>query len=147
MKNSFKILCGLILVILFLNSCEEDPFNLFNDDPRDRITGTWVVDEDSEIFKKKDLNRIYTVTITKDAQDSAVVLVKNFYEFGENEEIKMVMDGRNLDIPDQTVDGFRVEVGSGTISLDFETITLYYYVAFTGDRDVVRADYSRPENR
>lgn len=143
MKNKFLYLIGFLLSIFLLNSCEEDPFDLFSDDPRDGLTGEWIVDEDSEIFKKKDMNRIYSVTIRKDPSDSMGLLVNGFYEL--NAEVKLIMDSRNITIPDQTISGFTVEDGSGTISFDFKSITLYYYVTFTGDRDVVRADYTRPE--
>lgn len=140
-KNLFLV--SFVIVISLLNSCEEDPFDLFSDDPRDGLTGEWIVNEDSEIFKKKDMNRIYNVTIRKDPSDSTGLLVNGFYELSG--EVKLIMDNRNITIPDQTISGFKVEDGSGTISFDFKTITLYYYVTFTGDRDVVRADYTRPE--
>jgi hypothetical protein len=131
--------------IFILNSCEEDPLNLFSDDPRDGITGEWVVDEDSELFKKKALNRFYNVNITKHPADTSAIYVDGFYEI--NDRVKIIMNNRNLNIPDQVVDGFSIEDGYGSISFDFETITLYYDVAFTGERDIVRADYTRPENR
>lgn len=142
MRNRILFIISFLVGILLLNACEEDPFDLFSDDPRDGLTGEWVVDEDSEIFKKKDLNRIYTVSITKDPSDSTALLVNGFYELSG--KVKMIMNNRSISIPDQTINGFTVEDGSGTISFDFESITLYYYVSFTGDRDVVRADYTRP---
>lgn len=143
MKARILFIISFLAGILILNSCEEDPFDLFEDDPRDGLTGEWVVDEDSEIFKKKDMNRIYNVNIRKDPSDSTALLVNGFYELSGS--VKMIMNDRNITIPVQTIDGFTVEDGSGTISFDFESITLYYYVSFTGDRDVVRADYTRPE--
>lgn len=137
------MIISVISLVFSLNSCEEDPFNIFSDDPREGLLGEWKVDEDSEIFRKKDINRFYNVNITKDPSDSTAILVNGFYELSG--KVKIIMNDRNLAIPDQTIDGFTVEDGSGTISFDFESITLYYYVSFTGDRDVVRADYTRPQ--
>jgi hypothetical protein len=143
MKIRFLFIISFLMGVMLLNSCEEDPFDLFSDDPRDGLTGEWIVDEDSEIFKKKDMNRIYSVRISKDPSDSTAILVDGFYELSG--KVKMIMENRNISIPDQTLNGFTIEDGSGNISFDFESMTLYYYVSFTGDRDVVRADYTRPE--
>lgn len=145
MKTKFFLITGILIITIITHSCEEDPFDLFSDDLRDVITGEWVVDEDSEIFRKKDMNRFYNVNITKDPTDSTLIYVDGFYEL--NGKVRIIMNGRNLDIPDQVIDGFSVEDGYGSVSIDFESITLYYDVAFTGDRDIVRADYTRPENR
>lgn len=114
-----------------------------NSDVRDRITGKWVVDEDSEIFKKKSAERFYNVTITKDLFDSTAFYIDGFYEL--DGRVKVIMNSLNLDIPDQTISDYIIQDGSGSIAADFKSITLYYYVDLgIGERDVVRADYSRP---
>ena len=131
-----------MLSIVTVYSCELDTLDLFDDDPRDGITGEWKVDEDSEIFGKKSMERFYNVLITKDATDSTAVWVDGFYELSG--DVKMILNERNIEIPDQTIDGFTIEDGSGSVSDDFESIILYYYVDIgTGERDVVRADYAR----
>ena len=127
--------------IVFLGGCEEDLFDVFGD-PRDRITGEWRVEEDSEIFKKKDTNRFYSVNITKDPNDSTVIYIDGFYELSG--KVKVNMNGYTLSIPDQTIEGFTIQDGSGSIAFNYKSMTLYYYVSFTGERDVVRADYTRP---
>ncbi len=124
-----------------MNACEEDPLAIFSDDPRDGLTGSWEVNEDSEIFKKG-TSGFYTVSVTKDNSDTAMIWVNNFYELGE--KVSATLDGRTLDIPEQTVKGFTIK-GYGTVSFDFESISWAYTVILdTGDKDNVTAKYSRP---
>lgn len=142
MKNKVLSLSVILMMLFLVNSCELE--SLF-DDPRDNITGDWRVEEDSEIFKKKDMNRIYNVSVSKDTGDSTAFYIEGFYEL--NGKVKVIMDDLNLSIPDQTVDGFSIQQGSGSLSTDYSEMTFYYYVSFAGDRDVVSAIYRRPESR
>lgn len=139
MKNKAIFFLVLLGFALSFNSCEED---LFLDDPRDNLTGEWMVNEDSEEFKKKDVNRIYNVSISKDLFDSTSFYIEGFYEL--DGRVQVVMDDLNLTIPEQTIDGFTIQDGYGAITSDYSGMTFYYYVTFTGTRDQVRADYSRP---
>ncbi len=141
MRNKAVFFLFLLGTLFMLISCEED---LFFDDPRDNLVGEWLVDEDSEEFKKKDMNRIYNVTISKDLFDSTAFYVDGFYEI--DGRVKVIMENLNLTIPEQTIDGFRIHDGYGAISSDYSEMTFYYYVSFTGIRDEVRADYIRVEN-
>lgn len=141
LKMRDKICFLLVLSLLALNSCELTDL-LLDEDPRDAITGEWKVDEDSQIFGKKSAERFYNVSISKDATDSTAVHVSGFYEL--NGKVRMHLNFNNISIPDQAVDGFTIENGSGSIASDKKSITLYYYVDFgTGEKDIVRADYSR----
>ncbi len=142
MKIRFLKNIVISFIVLTLTSCEED---LFFDDPRERLTGEWTVEEDSEIFRKKNANRYYSVFITKDLVDSTAFYIEGFYELSG--KVKIEMDGMDLSIPEQTIDGFTIEDGSGEVSADYSSLTLYYYVSFAGDKDVVRADYFRSEDR
>lgn len=140
MNSKFKLF--IVLGIFTLYSCEMDSLDLFGEDIRDGITGEWKVDEDSELFSKKGLDRFYNVNISKDIADSTAVLVDGFYEFSG--KVRLVLNELNILIPDQEIEGSIVEDGSGSISSDFKSITLYYYVDLgIGERDVVRADYFR----
>jgi len=139
-----------VLSIIFLHflgmlsSCEEDSFGLFSDDPRDDITGKWFVVEDSEIFKKSS-HGFYSVNITKHPSDTVALYISNFYELGAGTRLKVTIDGRNLDIPEQTIQGFTID-GYGLIAIDRESIEWSYRVDHnTGDVDNVTATYSREE--
>ena len=140
MRNKEVFSLFLLGTLFMLISCEED---LFFDDPRDNIVGEWLVDEDSEEFKKKDMNRMYNVSISKDLFDSTAFYIDGFYEL--DGRVKVIMENLNLIIPEQTIDGFRIHDGYGAISSDYSEMTFYYYVSFTGIRDEVRADYSRAD--
>ncbi|MCF8380256.1 MAG: hypothetical protein K9H49_11800 [Bacteroidales bacterium] len=136
-----RIVLIISVSFLLLNSCELTDL-LLDEDPRDAITGSWKVEEDSELFKKNVAVRYYDVYITKDVSDSSLVWVDGFYELSG--KVKMKLNGNNIEIPNQVVDGYSVEDGSGSIASDSKSIILYYYVDIgTGDKDVVRADYSR----
>ena len=132
----------IMLSILTLYSCELDTIDIFSVELRDAISGEWRVDEDSEIFGKKSTERFYNVIITKDATDTTAVWVDGFYELSG--KVKMILNDTNIEIPDQIIDGFKIELGSGSISDDIRSITLYYYIDLgTGEKDIVRADYTR----
>ena len=134
----FLLMLGFALSVI---SCEED---LLFDDPRDNLTGEWMVNEDSEEFKKKDMNRIYNVNISKDLFDSTVFYIDGFYEI--DRRVKVIMEDLNLIIPEQTINGFTIQDGYGAVTSDYSEMTFYYYVSFTGIRDEVRADYTRSAN-
>lgn len=113
-------------------------------DIRDEITGEWTVDEDSELFDKKSTESIYTININKDNSDSTVVWATGLYQLSGR--VKLVLDDVNIDIPDQNIGGYAIENGSGSISSNFKSITLYYYVDLgTGEKDIVRDDLTRIE--
>ncbi len=139
MKNKKMIFFCVFAMILM--SCEED---FFVDDPRSNLTGSWLVNEDSEEFRKKKMNRIYEVNITKDLFDSTAFYIEGFYEL--NGRVKVIMEGKNLSIPEQTIEGFTIQDGYGSVTSDYSRMIFYYYVSFASTRDEVRADYTRPDD-
>ncbi len=143
MKTTRYIFAVLLSSMILFSGCEEDPLNLFNDDPRDGITGFWDVNEESSIFKKKDL-RTYGVNITKHPTDTTAIYIDGFYELSA--KVKVIMNGRQLTIPQQTHSGYIIQNGSGSISFDFETINFSYDVDLgIGEVDEVTAEYNRDE--
>jgi len=133
----------LVLILGFagifcFSGCEEE---LFFDDPRDMITGTWEVEEESDLFKKKS-TKYYRVEITSHPSDTSKVYLQGFYELPGS--IEAEMNGYNLLIPEQTINGFTIQNGYGSISFAYNRIEFAYYVAFTDERDYVTAIYTRP---
>ena len=91
---------------------------------------------------KKVQTVFYTVTISKEDSDTITLYVTKFYEL--DGDIRVTLNGRNLDIPEQTLDGFTIK-GYGLASFNFEKIDWSYTVNLdTGDRDNVTATYTRP---
>jgi len=142
MKAKIFLLMAIGVAALLMQSCEEDPLGLFSDDPRDGLTGEWKVEENSSLFKKG-TGGFYTVNISKEVSDTVTLYVNNFYELEQN--VKVTLNGRNIDIPEQTVKGYTID-GYGLVSFDFSKIDWSYTVILnTGDRDDVTATYTRPQ--
>lgn len=142
MKAEFLILLWGIL--FFFPGCELLDELDTESDIRDEITGEWKVNEDSELFKKKLTSRYYTVYITKDPVDSAVIYIDGFYEI--DDKVKVLVDDLSLTIPDQSVSSYDIEDGYGSIAYNFKSINFSYYVDLgDGQRDVVSAEYTRSE--
>ncbi len=137
-----KIYKPLILVMIIgfsLSSCEEEALL----DPRDKITGEWLVSEESSVFKKG--TRYYSVEITKHVSDSTAIYIEGFYELSG--KVLVYMEDLNLSIPVQTVTGYTVEGGNGYVASNYKSISLSYNVdlGLGGEGDDVQAQYSRPE--
>lgn len=142
MLNKVRWLVPLTLVLMTTGGCEEDPIDFNSGDPRDLITGTWNVEEDSDLFDKKGVNGFYTVSITKDENDSTAILVSDFYEVAG--KVKVIMTGRNLNIPEQELLDLTFK-GYGLVSTDAKKIEWSFTVDFsTGEKDGVTATYTRP---
>ena len=142
--KAFKTIMILVLSGIFLHSCEEG--SIF-DDPRDNITGKWLVNEESSVFKKSTDGDIYEVNITKHPTDSSAVYVGNFYNLGKGSEVKVFLEDLNLSIPVQNVAGYTILGGNGYVTSNYKKISLSYNVdlGLGGEGDDVQAEYSRPE--
>jgi hypothetical protein len=142
MKTKLFFITAFVAALMIITSCEVDPLDLFSDDMRDGITGDWNVDEDSQEYGKKSIRNFYVATISKHSLDTTKILIRNFYSI-QNANIEASLNGRNLNIPEQTKNGYIVK-GYGTISSDFETIEWAYTVDDqAGIKDNVTATYTR----
>ncbi len=141
MKARILYLFMIMAAGFLMKACEDNPLDIFSDDPRDGLTGEWKVDENSSIFKKS-TKGFYSVSVSKDASDTSMIHINNFYELGQG--VRATLDGRNLDIPQQTVKGYKIS-GYGLVAVDFESIEWSYTVILdTGETDGVTATYTRP---
>ena len=125
------------LLLITLASCE---FNYIEPryDYRDRVTGSYDVEEYSETFNDY---HYYAIHITKYSSGRTVYL-NNFYD--ADLSVYAYLDGDKLTIPLQTVDGFEIE-GVGTLhssdmSLNYRVKDLYSdtrtdFCETWGDRD------------
>lgn len=89
-----------------------------------KLEGEWTCDEQSEVLKAT--SEVYTVTLSADADNESGMIIDNFY--GLNASAKANVSGMSFIIPNQNVEGGFSVSGSGTISSNFEKITLSYNV-------------------
>jgi len=97
---------------VFLASCakdEDDPTG--TGDARDKYTGSWTCNENSQVFGTS----TYTITITKDVTSANQIIAKNFYHLGTNTNTVIVVDGNNMTIQNQLVSTFTLS-GTGNYS-------------------------------
>jgi hypothetical protein len=112
-KNKYS-LYYLMALILLVASCEDLLNGLENTDPRERITGSWICDE-SEGYLKSFLET-YPVEIFLDPDDSANVLVFNFFNLDTDISAEAILSGSRLTLPGQTLEGGFIISGSGVIA-------------------------------
>lgn len=125
-KNKIIILLFLLSTLTF-NSCtkEEETKNTTSttspSDPRNAFIGTWVSNEDSQVFG----TTTYSVDINPHSSVSTRIVVSNFYNLGfQASNCQMEISGNSITIFQQNLSGYDV-VGSGTL-VNSSTINLTY---------------------
>jgi hypothetical protein len=112
MKNiSLLFLVLIASTILLLDSCKKED-NTPPDtttDVRDKYTGTWHC---IETVNKKDTSK-FDVTINKDANNSAQILLNNFYNLGVGNYVTGIVADPKVNIPSKKISTFTVS-GDGT---------------------------------
>jgi len=114
------ILSGFIL----LSSCEDFlPFDLTGDD-RAIIIDSWKCDE-SDTYLKSSM-AVYWVHIEEHPGDSAKILIYNFFDLDENIAAEATVSGKNLSLPEQTLEGGFTFTGTGKVSREADKIDWTY---------------------
>lgn len=126
-----KAIIILVFSIYLLSSCEKDRTYT-------SVTGTWQCVEVSSIHSSNP----YFVDIMRDANDSTLLKIDNFYNMGYGKEIYARIDAYDISIQSNLY-GFSI-VGEAKVARDFETIEWEYQVDDgSGLIDYVTANYSR----
>ena len=122
MRHIIKNFIRISMLAALLISCDELLDNPVDGDIRSKIEGVWHVEEDSQLF----LTTNYLVEISKHPWDSNKVYLDNIYNV--NSSAEAIVNGRNLTIPYQTMEGgFRI-YGTGTVSKAYDEISWEYTV-------------------
>ena len=119
----------MLLLILFMAGCSEDKTGLL-------LNGTWNVEENSQLFGTQH----YTADITQ--IDSSKIEIANFYNIGAGSSVTATVNGLEVAIPVQNVDGY-VFSGSGEIGPDHNNIMFSYTANDGAVIDKVVAQYKR----
>ncbi len=143
MKRIHIYLAFIFLIAAFATSCDLIDDLGPNADGISRLEGQWKCDENSQNYKKSTMS-IYYVYISPHPSDTTRVLISNFYQLGDHVEASARLSGQTLILDSQTLPGdFVVVSGTGSISLNFKTITWSYKVNDgSGDVDNATATYT-----
>jgi hypothetical protein len=121
---------------VFLASCaKEDNSPSGTGDVRDKFTGTWTCNENSQQHGSS----TYTMTINK-ASSPDQVIAKNFYGLGTSTNTIIVIDGNNMIIQSQVVSGNTLS-GSGSYNNGNLSITFSADDGQTVDQVTVNAHH------
>ena len=124
-KNKYSLYC-LVVLILLVTGCEDLLTEFGIDDPRERITGSWICDENEGYLKS--VQETYPVEIFLDPGDSTKVLVFNFFNLDPDISAEAIISGSRLTLPGQTLEGGFIISGSGVIAKGDTEINWNYSV-------------------
>ena len=123
------------LLAVSVVSCTKD--DIATDDSRDNLVGVWHCNETFNSTPQS-----YQVTIAKSASDTTKILISNFNLLGNDIDVYAKVNGLNLSIPSQTVDGYQIS-GSGKVTSNYETINWTYSVNTGSETEHWTAIYSK----
>ena len=111
MGKIYRFALVLALITSAISCSKSDQSTSGGSDARDNIVGNWTCDENSKISG----NASYTVNISKNVASTDGIIMKNFYQLGNNTNTLATQDGNNITIPTQSVSGYSIN-GFGTVS-------------------------------
>jgi hypothetical protein len=122
-----------LLTAVLMNACEDSPF-FPNDDIISSIEDTWHCSEESSLFGSQS----YLVDISRYEPNSDSIVLDNFYNIGFGKEVIAVVNGQDITIPSQVVDGFTIS-GTGHIQNSATSISFAYTADIGGEVDYLTA--------
>jgi hypothetical protein len=145
--KKYNILFAIAILAFLTVSCDEVLNTSSNSDIAKQLEGQWKCDETSTLYKSasafKSVERIYYVNIFLSDKDSTTVQIEKFYELGENVIAHAKVNGNNITLIKEELEGGFSIRGTGTISSNLKTITWLYYVDDgSGEEDEVSATYT-----
>jgi hypothetical protein len=141
MKKFIRSLIILASLVCFFYACNpDDPNNnpQPNDDPRDKFIGTWLCNETSHLNG----NSTFSVPVSLNPNNTAQILIANFYQLGSGQKIYGIVANNNVTVPSQTLNNLNIR-GSGNITNNNTRINWNYYVDDGADIDTCTAIYNK----
>ena len=131
-------LTGLII----LTSCIDFTGDGLVTDGRDAIIDSWKCTE-SDTYLKSAMS-VYWVHIFEHPIDSSRILIYNFFDLDEDIAAEAIVSGKNISLPDQTLEGGFTFHGSARISREADRIDWTYYLDDGSGKDTeITAVYTR----
>lgn len=143
MKSILKPFLFFILLSLVASCTKEDENNPSTGstnptDPRSVFVGTWVCNEESQVFG----TTAYSVDITTHSTITNRIVASNFYNLGfTTSNAQLEVSGSNITVLLQNLSGYDV-VGSGSL-VNSSTINLNYTTNDGSGIDTVSAIYTK----
>ncbi|HNW97502.1 MAG TPA: hypothetical protein PKK00_03705 [Bacteroidales bacterium] len=139
MKKLFIYTLIISSFVGLLVSCDPNDNNDDTTDPRDKFVGNWTCNENSN----QNVSSSFTVAITLNSGNSSQIYLSNFYHLGTSQKVYAVVAGDNANIPEQTVSGFTIKSGSGSIYNSNTKISWKYNVSDGADIDTCTAEFTK----
>ena len=127
-----------LLLITFISACVPED-DIEPGDLRDKFTGTWRFTETLVVKSQDGIG--FTVTITKDPDNSSQVLLRNFAQLGGLYAPYGIVTSSRITIPSQDLDGFVIS-GSGTLA-GTDNMNWEYTTIAGGDKESFTAVANR----
>jgi len=136
--NSMRQFILILATLMLLTACEELLPDPGGGDVISALEDNWRVEEESHLFGSSN----YIVEIERQPSDSSWIFVDNFYNVDATCEV--FVDNRDLNIPDQVMQGGYRVYGAGIVSRDHESVSWDYTIDDgSGQLDNVTAVYTR----
>jgi hypothetical protein len=145
-KRFTILLSATLMLVGMLSSCEKNEEDMEN---RDAFLGQWdVVENEAGInpvsVELRSINDVHIVNITRSEVFADEVNIYNFSALGDGFRVPAYVEGKNITIPEITLDGNDIK-GSGTISSNNKTIEWTYWLDMDGTNVEYRATYTLRE--
>jgi len=140
MKKYIRYFFLIVTVSSLLVACqpdEEDEPDITGD-VRANISGTWRSQENSATYGQSN----YYVDISVDSTSSNGIKIDNFFNMGQNKEMKATVSGNTITLSSAPFEGF-VFSGTGNISSTYKTITWSYTFFDGNETEPVSGTYTK----
>jgi len=102
------------------------------------ILGLWYCNETSSIYGTTN----YNIAIINDTTECSNIVIQNFHNLGINKNVTALVSGQSINISSAFIDGLTI-TGTGSISSNNQTITLFYTVDDGTQIDNISATYTK----
>ena len=132
MRNT--VIGSFLLLSLIISSCTDDEPLTAQPEPRDKFTGMWTVNEETNGSSSGS----YPSIVVKDSANASQIRINNIFNLGNDIFVKALVAGNSLDINSQLAGGLII---SGSGQFNGTSFVLNYTVNDGSGNDSVKATY------
>ena len=132
----------LFVLLVFLPGCIDFPGDDPAGDDREILIDSWRCSE-SDTYLKSAM-AVYWVHIYEHPDDTTRILIYNFFDLDEDIAAEAVVSGKNINLPEQILEGGFTFNGTGRVSREADRIDWTYYLDDgSGEEVEITAVYTR----